>query len=161
MRALLGIVLGVVLTASAQAQVDEFELTWANGPEGTSIYNSADHPDAVFLIKIFSLHCGACRANIPAFSELASAYSELDAVQTLNIGVAQSPRELRRWVGLTDNAYPVLAGRRALMRQLGVRGTPTTVILNQDRQVIWRHSGSWSRSDRREIKATIESLLAQ
>ena len=94
--------------------------------------------------------------NVSAF---AKTYKDNPLVQVLDVGVNQRDHEFQRWVRLTRPQHPVLKGTRDFIRRLMITRTPTTIVLNQDREIIYRHEGTWSRRATNEIHRVVKEAI--
>src|SRR5688500_3480571 len=128
----------LAVSANAQA-IAPFALKWENAPNG-GLYNSSEHPDAVFVIEAYQLRCGPCNTNVPNLHDLAGFYGYEPRVQILDLGIDRSPRDYQQWIAKHEPVYPVLNdARRQVWSQLGGSGTPTTWVLDCKLNVKWKH----------------------
>jgi hypothetical protein len=148
------------LASVASAQVDAFELAWKNGPTRDATFATADYPDSVFVLELYQNSCSACNRNAPNVDELAAEYAGNDKVQVADVGVAQNEREFQNWISRHQPNHPVLAGRRTVVQQLGLQGTPTTVVLDCGLNIVYRNAGVWSAQVKRQLRSVIDSTLA-
>src|SRR5687768_8899726 len=66
--------------------LEPFELTWMNHEDPTTIYRSADYPQAVFVLEAYFKNCPYCNDNAPLVDRLKEHYADNPNVQILDIG---------------------------------------------------------------------------
>ena len=158
-RIFFALILGVCSFASA---INSIELPWMNAGEEGAIYRSSDHPGAVFVIEAYFLNCPYCNENAPNINALQKAYSGNDKVQILDVGIDKFDSQYERWIEKHDPNHPVLKdAKRAVIRQLGTSGYPTTYVLDQNLNVVFKNSGVLEEQDAQRLKGVIDRRLAE
>jgi peroxiredoxin len=89
----------------------------------------------IVVVNFWATWCGPCRREIPDFNDVYSRYRDR-GVEILGVSVDESPETVVPDF-LKDNpmTYPVLAGSPELTFRYGVRGLPTTFIIDRSGKV--------------------------
>jgi len=158
--ALLAVALGL---ASSQAfAITPFSLPWKNAPTSGAQYNTADHPNGVFVLEFYANFCGACNDNATNVNALATAYQSNDRVQVLDMSLDTSEREISIWINKHAPNHPVLKdGNSVVWDQIHENYIPTTVVMDCHGDVQLKHTGVWDDATVQEIHAAVDGLLAQ
>ena len=122
--------------------------------EGETVNLRGFEGQKVVIVNFWATWCGPCRHEIPDFNEVYSRYRER-GVEILGISVDQDsetvvPPFLRSY----PMTYPVLLGSPELTYQYGIRGLPTTFIIDRSGKIASRIIGMTSA-------ARLESELAK
>ncbi len=145
---------------AAPKKVSPFSLPQMNHATAGTLYNSADHKDAVFLVEAYFLGCPYCNDNAPNVDDLADQFSKEPRVQVLDVGIDQDEEDYATWIERHHPNHPVLNdGNRALIRQLGTTGYPSSYVLDCHGNVIYKTSGVWNSSKMQKIADTITKTL--
>jgi len=98
----------------------------------------------VVVVNFWATWCGPCRHEIPDFNDVYSRYRER-GVEFLGIAVDESPETVVPEF-LQDNpiSYPILLGSPDLTFRYGVRGLPTTFIIDRAGKITKRTIGAMS-----------------
>jgi peroxiredoxin len=106
----------------------------------------------VVVVNFWATWCGPCRHEIPDFNEVYSRY-RARGVEFLGIAVDESPETvIPEFLAENPISYPVLMGSPDLTFRYGVRGLPTTFIIDRDGRISKRIMGMTAA-------ATLESEL--
>ena len=98
------------------------------------------------VIDFWATWCGPCRHEIPDFNSVYSRYRDR-GVEIIGISVDQSPEdEVPAFIKKIPIDYPVLLGSPDLMYRYGIRGLPTTFIVDRSGRVVNRIVGMTSAS---------------
>ncbi|CAA9890330.1 Redoxin domain-containing protein [Candidatus Methylobacter favarea] len=134
------------LEKTRQSPLPEFSLADLSGVQH-SIY---EWQGKILIINFWATWCPPCRKEIPEFIALQEQYAT-KGVQF--IGVAIDEQEaVSRYLSSTKINYPVLMGEDkgiALAHQLGniIDAVPFTLVVDQQRQIIHRQPGEFSRDE--------------
>lgn len=110
----------------------------------------------VVIVNFWATWCGPCRHEIPDFNAVYSRYRDR-GVEMLGISVDQSPEtEVPPFLQTNPIDYPVLAGSPDLAYKYGVRGFPTTFIIDRSGRVTKRIVGMTKAAI---LEAELEKLL--
>jgi len=110
----------------------------------------------VVVVNFWATWCGPCRHEIPDFNEVYSRYRDR-GVEVLGISVDESPETVVPDF-LKDNpmTYPVLMGSSDLIFRYGVRGLPTTFIIDRAGKITKKIVGMTSANT---LETEINKLL--
>lgn len=157
------LVLGLALTLSAVASaVSPFRLQWMNHATPGTFYDSADHPEGIFVVEAYFLNCPYCNYNAPNVDDLTDYFANEPRVQVLDVGVDRMDSQYQTWINKHKPNHPVLKdANRTLIRQLGTSGYPSTYVIDCKGTVHYKTSGQWNATKTQAIKETISELLKQ
>lgn len=142
--------------------VNPWSLRWFNAPQTGTMYNSADHLGAVFVLESFFQTCSYCNENAPNVDALATAYKDDARVQILDIGIDKTDRSYQLWVSQHNPNHPVLMDTaKTLTNQLGTTGYPSTYVLDCTMKVLYKSTGVWDSATKKELKDQIDGLLVK
>ncbi len=127
-----GALLGV---SSGEARQPEFSVVTREG----RLLTQDSLRGRVVLVNVWATWCAPCRVEMPALQQLADAYAA-DSVVVLGLSVDDGPpAEVDAFLAERNITYPVaIVDRRTLDAFGGVRGYPTSMLL--DRDGVLRHS---------------------
>ena len=110
-------------------------------------YTLSQFKGKVILLNFFTFLCGPCRAEMPELNEIDKEFRS-KGFQTIGIGLASSPAELRSLAKNLSLDYPVLAGTDEVSKAYGnVRYVPTTFIIDRQGNIVRKISQAWPKSD--------------
>lgn len=161
---LVNVLASMLLMASTSAfAISDFNLTWFNRTaDQPQTFNSADYKNTVFILEVYQLNCAPCNTNEPNVKALAEFYESNDKVKVLDIGIDQDLNSYTRWVTRHQQKHPVLIDTgRKIAQELGVQYTPTTYILDCNKNVTWQHTGEWTAEHVASIKSAVTALSSQ
>jgi peroxiredoxin len=110
-------------------------------------YSLSQFKGKVVLVNFFTFFCGPCRQEMPHLSQI---YQELkgQGFQTLGIGLASTPEQLKQIVTQLNLAYPVLEGNDAVSKAYGgVELVPLTFIIDKEGKIAHKILGARSKED--------------
>jgi peroxiredoxin len=110
-------------------------------------YSLSQFKGKVVLINFFSFFCGPCRQEMPHLSQM---YQELkgQGFQTLGIGLASTPEQLKQIVTQLNLTYPVLEGNDSVSKAYGgVELVPLTFIIDKQGNIAHKVLGARSKED--------------
>ena len=119
-------------------------------------YSLSQFKGKVVLINFFTFFCGPCREEMPHLSQM---YQELKGkgFQTLGIGLASTPDQLKQIVSQLGLAYPVLEGNDAVSKAYGgVELVPLTFIIDRQGNIVHKVLGARSKE---EFEKMVKPLL--
>jgi peroxiredoxin len=110
----------------------------------------------VVIVNFWATWCGPCRHEIPDFNGVYSRYRDR-GVEMLGISVDPSPEdEVPPFLQTNPIQYPVLAGSPELTYKYGIRGLPTTFIIDRSGRIAKRIIGMTNAAT---LEAELEKLL--
>lgn len=87
----------------------------------------------VVLVNVWATWCAPCRVEMPALQQIADAYAG-DSLVVLGLSVDEGPpAEVDAFLAERGITYPVaIVDQRTLVELGGVRGYPTSILLDRD-----------------------------
>lgn len=130
----------------------DFELSNLSGQK----LRLSEQRGKIILINFWATWCGPCRHEIPDFNDVYSRYRDR-GVEFLGIAVDESPETVLPEF-LQDNpiSYPILLGSPDLTFRYGVRGLPTTFIIDRAGRITKRTIGAMSTQT---LETELDKLL--
>ncbi|MEX2519695.1 MAG: TlpA disulfide reductase family protein, partial [Paracoccaceae bacterium] len=147
-----------VLRITREAPAPQTELTRADGGTATL----ADWRGDVAVVTMWATWCGVCVREMPQLQALAERY-EGRGLSVLTVSVDEAPAEETVLAHLKsrglDRLPPLIDAEQEMAVKLGLRGTPTTFIVDQFGQVTAAFEGlaPWEDEATHEY---LESLMA-
>ena len=140
MAALTVVVFGVFMigTTSASAQeAPDFTLTDLNGSE----VSLSDFKGKVIIVDFWATWCGPCKMEIPSFIKLQEDFE--DDVVILGVSLDQGgPRAVVPFAEKMGINYPIVYGNGKVVQAYGgVRGIPTTFVIDRDFNIQRKYVG--------------------
>jgi len=101
------------------------------------------------VLNFWATWCPPCQVEIPALSSYASANPGVSVVGVaLDSGPADHMPQLRTELGIE---YEIFAGNNDIVQAYGVRGLPTTVVIDADGSVSSVHTGPITERELAEL----------
>jgi len=117
-----------------------------------------DNKGKVIIMDFWATWCGPCRKEIP---ELIKLNDDFKKKGLLVIGVGlDNPNKLKNFADKYKIDYTILQGTQQIAKDYGVRGIPTTYILDKKGRVIQRFVGYYSGLEDK-MRLIIESALKE
>jgi peroxiredoxin len=141
LMAVLFLLTGATLGWAADSAADFTLKAVQDGKE----YSLSRFKGKVVLINFFTFFCGPCREEMPHLSQI---HQELQGqgFQTLGIGLASTPDQLKQIVTQLKLAYPVLEGNDGVSKAYGgVELVPLTFIIDKQGKVAHKILGARSK----------------
>ncbi len=114
----------------------------------------------VVMINFWASWCGPCRQEMPHLDRLYRQYRDL-GFTILGVNVEEDPNQARRLLAEIPVSFPVLYdARNEVSRAYRVAAMPTTVILDRNGQIRFRHEG-YLPGYEDEYQQQIRSLLRE
>ncbi len=114
----------------------------AKSLEGSN-YRVGDQKGKVVLINAWATWCGPCRYEIPELKRLHREYGD-KGLEIIGVSIDMGPAEpaVRQFVEVNKIEYPILLDPQSrLTTLLRTTSIPTSVMLDRDGNVVWRHIG--------------------
>lgn len=110
-------------------------------------YSLSQFKGKVVLVNFFTFFCGPCRQEMPHLSQMDQELKG-QGFQTLGIGLASTPDQLKQIVTQLKLAYPVLEGNDAVSKAYGgVDLVPLTFIIDKQGNIAHKILGARSKED--------------
>ena len=110
-------------------------------------YTLSQFKGKVVLLNFFTFLCGPCREEMPDLNEIDKEFRS-QGFQTIGIGLASSPAELRSLAKGLSLDYPVLAGTEEVSNAYGkVKYVPTTFIIDRQGRIVHKIFEARSKAD--------------
>lgn len=130
-----------------------FEL---NGSEAT--VKLSKYQGKLVYLDFWASWCGPCRQSFPWMNELQSKYGAR-GLQIIAVNLDSKNEDAKNFLSTTPARFVVAfdpAG--ATPRSYGVKGMPSSFLIDQDGKLVHEHSG-FRESDKEELENKIKSLL--
>jgi peroxiredoxin len=136
-RWLAAILMSFSLAAVASDSRPDFTLKAFDG----SNVRLAEYRGDVVLVNFWASWCGPCLQEMPELEDLYQRYRDL-GVTILAINVEEDDSEARRFAAERQLSFPLLAdGDNTVTKLLGVDAMPTTLLIDKDGELRYRHRG--------------------
>jgi peroxiredoxin len=135
----------LALTGAAQAQsAPDFALKdVVRGQQ----YTLSQFRGKVVLLNFFTYQCKPCREEMPVLNQLDQEF-KARGFQTLGIGLASDPAQLRSLTQQLGLNYPVLAGTDQVSKAYGnIEFVPTTFIIDRQGNMVHKIFEARSKAD--------------
>ena len=142
---LASVMLLLALTSSGRAQsAPDFALKDVlRGQE----YTLSQFKGKVVLLNFFTYLCKPCKEEMPFINQIDQEFKSR-GFQTIGIGLASTPAELRSLAQQLGLDYPVLAGTDAVSNAYGkVEFVPTTFIIDRQGKIVHKIFEARSKAD--------------
>lgn len=131
---------------------------FANGTEAAQDILSVTHSEHKFtVLEFFQTTCSACIENRPTFVNLSKTYSSVATFKL--VGLDRKETALRDFYNIIriefDFPY-VLDHLRVATKAFGVVATPTSFIVNQQGQIVFKHEGTFEDGDLQAIREILK-----
>ncbi len=141
--------------SSVQAGV-EFSGKTSDGAD----FSLADYRDKVVLVNVWATWCGPCVQELPELAKLHRAHGDDFAVVGINIDKPRLHPKMHSMIREHGIDYPVVVDPDGeSLGTFGVKGYPTSVLLDRNGVVRWRREGIIAPSDS-EADTAIKAALA-
>jgi thiol-disulfide isomerase/thioredoxin len=101
----------------------------------------ADYEGKVVVLDLWATWCPPCRQEIPFLIELYEEHKNAGLV-VVGVGLDEGGAGvLRPYVEQNGITYPILVGNRDVGQAYGLRGIPTTFILDRNGRIASKHVG--------------------
>lgn len=126
-----------------------------------STFRVSDHKGKVVLINAWATWCGPCRYEIPELKRLHQEYAD-DGLVIVGVSVDMGGAEpaVRQFVKVNAIGYPiVLDPQSRVTAMLRTTSIPTSVMLDRNGNVVWRHIGIVSEQRDASFRDALASAL--
>lgn len=109
------------------------------------------------VLEFFQTTCSACIENRPAFIKLSKQFSNVATFKL--VGLDRKEKALRDFYSTIRNEFDfpyVLDHQRIATKAFGVVATPTSFIVNEVGQIVFKHEGTFGTSDLQTIQEILK-----
>lgn len=118
----------------------------------------SDLKGQVVLVNLWATWCPPCKAEMPAIDAFYRAHQEA-GFTALMANVQEDEATVRAFIEANGFTFPILLDSQGeLMRRYGVRGLPTTFIVDRSGQIRHLQTGAITQAD---LETIINPLLNQ
>lgn len=149
---------GLYISTSALAldvgnQAPDFELSSAQGPVKLS-----NNLGKVIYLDFWASWCGPCRESFPWMNAMQAKYKQ-KGLQVIAINLDANNNDAQKFLAEHAAQFTVLFDPKgATPRQYGVKGMPTSFLINKDGKVLVQHKG-FNEAARAELERNILAAL--
>jgi len=119
-------------------------------------YSLSQFKGKVVLVNFFTFFCGPCREEMPHLNKMDQELKG-QGFETLGIGLASTPEQLKQIVTQLGLSYPVLIGDDAVSKAYGgIELVPKTFIIDRQGKIVHKILGARSKA---EFEKLIKPLL--
>ncbi len=142
--------------AAGPAQVGDLAPDWnLRNPDGKS-WSSSDLKGNVVVMEFWATWCKTCSNNMPAVEAMIRDYKD-DAVQVIAVNILENGDPVEYMSKRPAIEFAVDGDQ--LAKDLGVAGTPTAIVIDQEGKVAFRTVGA-SKARTEGLRAAVDDLLA-
>jgi thiol-disulfide isomerase/thioredoxin len=117
-------------------EASEFALPDVDG----STHRLSDYRGRFVLVNFWAVWCAPCRKEMPSLDQGYKALSDR-AFTTIGVHVGPSREDIVRFMGDVPVSFTILLDEDMEMSDWGVRGLPTTVLVDPGGRMIYRSVG--------------------
>lgn len=124
------------------------------------VFRLKEHRGKVVVVNFWGTWCPPCRREIPDLISLQSEFGD-QGLQVVGIALERSAgvKKVRRFAEQQEINYPVGLGDRSITQKYGgIRGVPTTVVIDAEGQIRGRLTGQVTE---KMLRPGIERLLKE
>jgi len=140
-------------TTTRQAMPD-FTLEGLDGNQ----YSISQYRGRVLIVDFWATWCGPCKVEIPFLEDLYSQYKD-KGLTVIGVGL-DNPFALEKFHNDMDMNYNVLKGTQQIAQKFGIRGIPTTYILDKEGRIARKFVG-FNPALKQTFDALVQSLLKE
>jgi cytochrome c biogenesis protein CcmG/thiol:disulfide interchange protein DsbE len=141
---------GCQLSSGGSTVGGDFTLNDLSGKE----VSLSDYTGKIVILNFWATWCSPCRQEIPDFVDVFDDYKNED-IQFLGIS-NEDVYTLRNFVLKYDINYPILVDDAGVMNNWGIKGIPTTFIIDREGKIIYKNVGAMTKA---QLVNIIEDVL--
>ena len=152
------IAIGTPLAAVKAAAIDESAPDFVLKSHTGSNLRLSELRGQVVMINFWASWCGPCRQEMPLLESLHKRYQKL-GFTLLGVNVEEDTRAAKAFLKDTPVSFPILYDtENNVSRMYKVAGMPSTVVLDRDGKLRFRHTG-YVPGDEAEYSKVIRALM--
>ncbi len=128
------------------------------GAQGTVMLSKAT--GSVIYVDFWASWCGPCKQSFPWMNAMQDKYRS-QGLQIIGVNVDAKSEDAKKFLAQNPAHFTVAFDPKgATPRQYGVKGMPTSFLLDRDGKIIFQHSGfnaAAGETLEKEIKAALEA----
>ncbi|HJW16681.1 MAG TPA: TlpA disulfide reductase family protein [Flavisolibacter sp.] len=109
--------------------------------EKGNIVSSTDLKGKVVFINFWATWCPPCRAEMPALNDLYNQFHKDDRLVFLFLNEDDDPAKASAYLQSNGFAMPLLSISGGVPSEIYSGSLPTTVVLNKEGQIVYKHEG--------------------
>jgi thiol-disulfide isomerase/thioredoxin len=149
----LGLSVGMSSGFAADVAAPEFELPTAAGN-----ISLAQYKGKVVYLDFWASWCGPCKQSFPWMNSMQEKYQS-QGLQVIAINLDANKDDATSFLAGNPAKFTVAFDAKGLTpRAYGVKGMPTSYLIDRDGKVILQHMG-FNTADREKLELKIQSLL--
>lgn len=129
-----------VAIAATEGSVDSEDILFKS-IDG-QIVNIKDQQGKVIFINFWATWCPPCVAEMPSIQKLYSTLKADDRILFLMVDMDNKPKKSQKFMDKRKFDLPVYTPASAIPSILFTRSLPTTIVLNKNRKIVFKHEGT-------------------
>lgn len=126
--------------ASTESIVDSEDILFKS-MDG-QIVNIKDQQGKVVFINFWATWCPPCVAEMPSIQKLYSTFKDDKSILFLMVDMDNEPEKSQKFMDKRKFDLPVYTPASSIPPILFTRSLPTTVVLNKNRKIVFKHEGT-------------------
>ncbi|MCB5207815.1 TlpA family protein disulfide reductase [Methylovorus mays] len=149
----LGLSIGMSQGFADYAAAPDFEL-----PSAAGNISLAQYKGKVVYLDFWASWCGPCKQSFPWMNSMQEKY-QAQGLQIVAINLDANKDDAASFLAGTPAKFTVAFDAKGVTpRAYGVKGMPTSYLIDRDGKVIMQHMG-FNAADREKLELKIQSLL--
>lgn len=128
-------------TAASTESIVDSEDIFFKSVDG-QIVNIKDQQGKVVFINFWATWCPPCVAEMPSIQKLYSNFKKDNSVLFLLVDMDNEPERSQKFMDKRKFDLPVYTPASSIPSILFTRSLPTTVVLNKNRKIVFKHEGT-------------------
>lgn len=129
-----------VAIAATDSSVDNEDILFKS-MDG-QIVNLKDQKGKVVFINFWATWCPPCVAEMPSIQKLYSTLKEDERILFLLVDMDNKPEKSQKFMDKRRFNLPVYTPASSIPDILFTRALPTTIVLNKNRKIVFKHEGT-------------------
>ncbi len=134
----------------------EFELATQDG----KTVRLSNLKGKIVYLDFWASWCGPCRASFPWMNDMQAKYGA-QGLQVVGVNLDATPEDARKFLAQVPASFQIAYDPKgATPRAYGVKGMPTSLLIDRDGKVIFQHMG-FNHGKRDELEQKIRQALGE